>query len=106
MATNILARLDFGNEAADDVDPEDLAKYFVEQEAFAKFLDPRRKLLVATARKGVGKSALLQWIHHKVSASDHEALVIKCRGADLVRSKFNLSSQLASISTSAPATNG
>jgi hypothetical protein len=49
---------------------------------------------VATARKGVGKSALLQWIAHKVSTRDPEALVIKIRGADLVRSKFKLSSEL------------
>ena len=63
--SNVLARLDFGNEAADDVDPEELAKYFVEQEAFGKFLELRHKLLVATARKGVGKSALLQWILHR-----------------------------------------
>ena len=30
----LLKRLDFGNEAADDVDPMELATYFVEQEAF------------------------------------------------------------------------
>lgn len=89
-----LVNLQAGGEAADDVDPEELASYFVEQATFSRFLDPSKKLLVATARKGVGKSALLQWISHKVSAKDPEALVIKCRGADLVRSKFNLSSQL------------
>lgn len=92
--SDILARLDFGNEAADDVDPEELAHYFVEQAAFSKFLDSRHKLLVATARKGVGKSALLQWVAHKIGTTDQNALVIRCRGADLVRSKFNLSSQL------------
>ena len=74
--SNVLARLDFGNEAADDVDPEELVKYFVEQEAFAKFLDLRHKLLVATARKGVGKSALLQWISHRIGTSDRDALII------------------------------
>lgn len=91
---NILKHLDFGNEAADDVDPEELVSYFVEKDMFRKFLDPRMKLLIATARKGVGKSALLQWVLHKLSAQDPDALIIKCRGADLVRSKFNLSSQL------------
>lgn len=91
---SILSRLDFGNEAADDVDPEELAAYFVEQELFRKFLDERKRLLVAAARKGVGKSALLQWISHKVASSDSEALVIKVRGADLVRSKFNLTTSL------------
>lgn len=91
---SILARLDFGNEAADDVDPEELAPYFVEQDTFSRFLDERKRLLVATARKGVGKSALLQWISYKVGSIDPEALVIKVRGADLVRSKFNLTTSL------------
>ncbi len=90
----ILRGLDFGNEAADDVDPNELASYFVEQAAFGNFIAQRKKFLVATARKGVGKSALLQWIAHKVSTRDPEAVVIKIRGADLVRSKFKLDSPL------------
>ncbi len=94
MSSGLLREVDFGNEAGDDVDPEELATYFVEQDAFAKFLDTRKKLLVATARKGVGKSALLQWIAQQVATRDPEALVIRTRGADLVRSKFNLSSTL------------
>lgn len=91
---SILSRIDFGNEAADDVDPEDLATYFVEQSAFQRFTQPREKLAIAHARKGVGKSALLQWISYKVAGADKDAIVIKCRGADLVRSRFNLSSPL------------
>ena len=92
--TSILKNLDFGNEAGDDVDPEELVAYFVEQEAFGKFLDHRRKLLVATARKGVGKSALLKWTAVKVGERDPNALIITVRGAELVRSRFNLSSSL------------
>jgi len=92
---NILEHIDFGNEAADDVDPSEIATYFVEQAGFKKFLNTKNKLLVAHSRKGVGKSALLRWISHKVSKEDSEALVISCRGADLVRSKFNLYSSLA-----------
>lgn len=57
---NVLRNLDFGNEAGDDVEPDELLEYFVEQEAFLKFLDARKNLLVATARKGIGKSALLK----------------------------------------------
>jgi hypothetical protein len=92
---NILRNLDFGNEAGDDVDPEELIEYFVEQEAFLKFIDRRRKLLVATARKGIGKSALLKWTAAKVAAKDPQALIISVRGADLVRSRFNLTSVLS-----------
>jgi hypothetical protein len=91
----VLSRIDFGNEAADDVDPQELATYFVEQAAFQRFTLPRGKLAIAHARKGVGKSALLQWIGYRVAAEDKDAIVIKCRGADLVRSRFNLSSPLS-----------
>jgi hypothetical protein len=45
-------------------------------------------------RKGVGKSALLQWISHRITTRQPDALVIRVRGADLVRSNFNLSSPL------------
>lgn len=90
----ILKHLDFGNEAGDDVSPEELVEYFVEQDAFLKFLDPKKRLLVATARKGVGKSALLKWSAYKLSRKDPDALVISVRGADLVRSRFGLTSEL------------
>lgn len=92
---SILKQIDFGNESADDVDPDELVGYFVEQVAFRKFLNPSNKLLVATARKGVGKSALLQWAFYNLKQQDPDAVVIRCRGADLVRSKFHLSSQLS-----------
>src|ERR1700730_9544743 len=88
---DILKKIDFGNESADDIDAEELAPYFVEQDAFAHFFEPKEKFLVAHARKGVGKSALLQWIAYKTQRDDAEALVVQCRGADLVRTKFGLS---------------
>jgi hypothetical protein len=90
----ILETLDFGNEAGDDVSPEELVKYFVEQQSFRHFLDRGKRLLVATARKGVGKSALLKWMAHRVKQADPDALVISIRGADLVRSNFNLQAVL------------
>lgn len=93
--TSILASLDFGNEAGDDVEPEELLEYFVQQTAFVKFLDARKRLLVATARKGVGKSALLKWTALKIKQSDPDALVISVRGADLVRTVFGLTSELS-----------
>lgn len=91
---SLLKRMDFGNEAGDDADPEELSTYFVEQTTFNKFLTATNKILLATAKKGVGKSALLQWTAYNISRKDPDALVIKCRGADLVRSKFNLTSTL------------
>ncbi len=91
---NIMSRIDFGNEAADDIEPEELAAYFVEQSTFSRFMTPTRRLMVAHARKGVGKSALLQWLAYKIEQDDQDALVIKCRGADVVRSRFNLTTPL------------
>ena len=64
---NLLKSMDFGNEAADDADPEELSAYFVEQKMFKEFLDPKQKMLIATAKKGVGKSALLKWAAHNIS---------------------------------------
>lgn len=90
----ILSKIDFGNDAADDVEPEELATYFVEQSVFKELVKPSKKLVIAHARKGVGKSALLQWIGYKVTSEDKDAIVIKCRGADLARGRFALSSPL------------
>src|SRR5436305_13398680 len=87
---DFLKNVDFGNEAGDDVDAAELLSYFVEQDNFRHFLEREKRLLVATARKGVGKSALLKWTAHRVKQNDPNALVISIRGADLVRSKFNL----------------
>ena len=76
---DLLKFMDFGNEAADDADPAELTSYFVEQAPFYEFIKPSNKILIATSRKGVGKSALLQWVAYKVSQDDTEALLIKCR---------------------------
>src|SRR5688572_24980863 len=92
--SNLLAQIDFGNEAGDDVDPEELTTYFVEQATFKKFLDPKKRILVATAKKGVGKSALIQWIGYRSEMHDGDAVIVKCRGTDLARSKFGLTNEL------------
>jgi hypothetical protein len=89
-------RVDFGNEAGDDVMPSDVEDFFIEQEEFAKYLDPAKRILLATAKKGVGKSALIQWIDAKKDAElGGSAIIINCKGSDLVRSNFNLDSTLA-----------
>lgn len=91
---NILKQIDFGNEAGDDVETEELISYFVEQEMFKSFINPKNKILVATAKKGVGKSALLKWAAYSAGLADKDSLVITCRGADLSRTKFGLTSKL------------
>src|SRR5438105_2584317 len=91
---SLLQRIDFGNETGEDASPEELLSYFVEQDAFRKFVDAKDRILIATAKKGVGKSALLQWASCVCAENDSDALVIRCRGADLARSHFNLTTQL------------
>jgi hypothetical protein len=44
---DILTQIDFGNEAADDVDPSELVGYFVEQPAFQRFINASNRLLVS-----------------------------------------------------------
>lgn len=92
--SELLRRIDFGNEAGDDADIDELVSYFVEQDSFRAFANAKKRLLVATAKKGVGKSALLQWASYIIAKADEEAIVIKCRGADLARAKFGLTSKL------------
>ena len=90
---SLLKQMDFGNEAGDDVNLEELNSYFVEQDMFRAFLNEREKVLVATAKKGVGKSALVQWIALRAEQSDPNALVIKCRGADISNGNDGVISQ-------------
>ena len=91
----LLNRMDFGNEAGDDVQAFEVLNFFVEQSSFHKFLSPTRSILLATAKKGVGKSALIRWIEAKIQEEHGDnVLVISCKGSDLVRSNFKLSSEL------------
>lgn len=85
----ILQGIDFGNEAGDDVMPNEIESFFVEQSNFRKFASLNHKILLATAKKGVGKSALLRWLEYRLKNSE-DHLVIPCKGRDLVRSNFSL----------------
>ncbi len=93
---NFLKDFDFGNEAGDDVELEELTSYFVEQDSFTKYHDNKNKFLVATAKKGVGKSALIQWNCYKIKELYPEDIIIKCRGAELTRDSFGLTAQISS----------
>ena len=90
----ILEEFDFGNEAGDDVPAEELAAYFVEQSMFKKFTDQKKRLCVATAKKGVGKSALLQWLKISLPEKHPSDLVIKVRGSEITRDAFKLTNPL------------
>ena len=91
---NYLKQMDFGNEAADDVDDDELKSYFVTQEHFNIFLKENKRLQIIKAKKGMGKSALIKWIGLAISEQDENALVIKIRGSDLSRENFKLTNAL------------
>lgn len=74
----------FGNDAGEDEDPEILAAYFVESEAYKRFYDRGGKLHVARARKGMGKSALLAKFAYELRSKQSQPLVIQVTGADFV----------------------
>lgn len=94
-ATSLLSKIDFGDETADMVDPEELATYFVEQPAFTSLVTSKQKLGIITAKKGVGKSALIQWLSYRAGQKYPNALVIRCRGSDLTRAQYGLTFPLA-----------
>jgi hypothetical protein len=87
----------WGNEAADDEDPEVLDSYFVSQDAWADFFNAGVPLSIARARKGMGKSALIRECAFRVTRQDN-ALVLSIKGSDLVAQKeFKAQSPLEHI---------
>lgn len=76
----------WGNEAADDESAERLNSYFVMQPVFESFFDPSERFLVARARKGLGKSALLKECAFRANMVESN-IVISIKGGDLVAQK-------------------
>lgn len=89
-----LKRFDFGNEAGDDASNEELESYFIEQDGFYDYLKKSNRVLITTARKGVGKSALLKRLSTVIRETPDKPMVINCRGSDLARDAFKLTSAL------------
>lgn len=94
--TNLLKNFDFGNEAGDDMSKQELQSCFVTLPSCHTFLNLYKNFIVASAKKGIGKSALIQYLYWYILETRENALVIKCRGAELTRSCFNLTSPLES----------
>lgn len=59
----------FGNEAGEDEDKKRLNDYYLEKEENKLFHDSNRSLEFVRARKGVGKSALLNYSAYKVESN-------------------------------------
>lgn len=76
----------WGNEAADDEDPEVLNSYFVNRPEWDEFFEPSTRLSIARARKGMGKSALLAECAFRLR-NHSSTLIISIKGADLAAQK-------------------
>ncbi len=72
----------FGNEAGDDEDEATLSEYFVDKPEFKSFESASRRIAICRGRKGMGKSALLNYISYSKSQITND-LVIKAKGSDL-----------------------
>ena len=79
----------FGNDAGEDEDEPVLISYFVDQPAFADFLNSAERLRIASGRKGTGKSALLVRFAHALGTmpAEHKPIVLNLVPSNLVALK-------------------
>lgn len=78
----------FGKDAAEDEEADVFEGYVIEREEFARFTDPRFRVLIARAYKGEGKSALLRQTEHRLMNADEDLapVVVKTTGPALAPS--------------------
>lgn len=76
----------FGNEAGEDEDIEVLNSYYVDNSDFDYFFDDDEKLSIVSARKGMGKSALLSRLEYKLKNEQGYSfpIVIRVKGNELL----------------------
>lgn len=76
----------FGNEAGEDEELELLNSYYLDNNEFDPFFDQGRRLSIVSARKGMGKSALVSRLHYRLlnEAEFGAPLVVRVKGNDLL----------------------
>ena len=86
ISINLRDKKLFGNEAGEDEDLEHLNAYYIENNDFDDFYDPSEKLSIVSARKGMGKSALLSRLDYKLRSEElySSPIVIRVKGNDLL----------------------
>ncbi len=80
---NISDRRLWGNEAADDENPQILNSYFLPNPECELFLAKHERLSITRARKGMGKSTLVNELAYRLS-NDENSIVLNIKGSDLV----------------------
>ncbi|MCK9398137.1 MAG: hypothetical protein M0Q44_21435 [Methylobacter sp.] len=76
----------FGNEAGEDEDLDLLNSYYIDHEDFEDFFDKDERLSIVSARKGMGKSALLSRLEFKLKSEPNytSPIIIRVKGNDLL----------------------
>ncbi|MCL1532003.1 hypothetical protein M3O57_16695 [Xanthomonas nasturtii] len=76
----------FGNEAGEDEDQFRLNEHFVNHEVFNSFFDKSKNISVVSARKGMGKSALISQLRHRLEfdALYDDPIIVTAKGNDLL----------------------
>jgi hypothetical protein len=73
----------FGNEAAEDELEEIFASYAVERREIRDFLDTSKKIRVARAYKGEGKSAILRLVEIRLKEHSPSTILVRSTGPSL-----------------------
>lgn len=77
----------FGNEAGEDESRDRLLSYYLEKPQNAVFFSSKRPLAFVRARKGVGKSALLNYAAYKLEEKYPNSLFISVKASELISIK-------------------
>lgn len=77
----------FGNEAGEDENKDRLASYYLEKPENEIFFNSKRTLAFVRARKGVGKSALLNYANYKLEKKYPKSMYISVKASDLISIK-------------------
>ncbi|WP_130902241.1 MULTISPECIES: P-loop ATPase, Sll1717 family [Pseudomonas] len=86
ISINLRDKKLFGNEAGEDEDLDHLNAYYIENKEFDDFYDIEERLSIVSARKGMGKSALLSRLYYKLNNEDvyGDPIIIRVKGNELL----------------------
>lgn len=87
MRDDLLDDALFGNEAGEDEDKDRLMSYYLEKPENEVFFSSKRPLAFVRARKGVGKSALLNYACYKLERKTPKSMYISIKASDLISIK-------------------
>ena len=84
MREDLLSDDFFGNEAGEDEAKERLSVYYLEKPENNIFFSPKKKLQFVRSRKGVGKSALLNYAAYKLEIERPYDVQINIKASELI----------------------